>query len=129
MQDIITKIVAEQAALLIVAFVTTSLGAAGTFAMAQLGRLLGERRTAILNEKLGSAISRATAEAVKAGLTGETAEAWIADYLRQTMAGTVAKLKATDAGIAKRISAQMAQDQLANALTRAGVPVLDAVRR
>lgn len=120
MQDIIATIVAQEMATMIVAAVLSAMGTAGAFALAQLTRLLGEKRTALLSENLGKAIDRVKADAADKGLTGEAAKAYIADYLKQTMTGTIAKLKATDEDLARRITAQMAQDALTQALRKAG---------
>lgn len=109
MQDIITAIVAEQLTEIIIALAIAGVGAAGTFAMAQLTRLLGEKRAKILNEKLGEAIERAKAGAEAQGLTGDSARSWITGYVKQTMAGTIRKLKATDSDLAKRVLTQTAQ--------------------
>ena len=109
MQDIIAAILAEQMAEIIVATVLSAMGAAGAFALAQLTRLLGEQRTALLSKNLGAAIDRVKADAAVKGLTGETAKVYIADYLKQTMSGTLKKLKATDEDLGRRITAQIAQ--------------------
>ncbi|WP_191569191.1 hypothetical protein [Paracoccus yeei] len=109
MQDIIATILAEQMAEIIVATVLGAMAAVGTFTLAQLNRFLGEKRTALLSEKLGAAIDRAKADAAVKGLTGETAKVYIADYLKQTMSGTLKKLKASDEDLGRRIAAQIAQ--------------------
>lgn len=108
MQDIITTIVAQQLAEWIIALVIAALGTAGTFAMAQLTRLLGEKRAAEVRAMLDDAIRRAIEAARAKGLDGAQAEAWVQDYIRTTMRGTLAKLKATDRDLAKRVGAQMA---------------------
>ncbi|GHG11226.1 hypothetical protein [Paracoccus aerius] len=109
MQDIITAIIAEQLTEIIITLALAGISAAGTFAMVQLTRLLGEKRTKILSDKLGDAIERAKADAEAKGLNGEQAKAWIMGYVKQTMTGTIRKLKASDGDLAKRISAQSAQ--------------------
>ena len=109
MQDIITAIIAEQLTEIIITLALAGISAAGTFAMVQLTRLLGEKRTKILSDKLGDAIERAKADAEAKGLNGDQAKAWIMAYVKQTMAGTIRKLKAPDSDLAKRISAQTAQ--------------------
>lgn len=48
---------------------------------------------------------------VPAATPGKELEAWIADCVRQTMTGTIRKLKATDSDLGKRISPQVAQDR------------------
>lgn len=132
MQDIVTTIAAQYVAEMAFALVLSALGAAGSFVMVQGARLLGEKRMALLSDKLTPAIERAKAAAEKQGLTGDALEAWVVGYLKQTMTGTVRKLKASDADLAKRVAGQVAQaapDLLADALKKAGIPVLDAVRR
>lgn len=131
MQDIVTTIAAQYVAEMAFALVLSALGAAGSFVMVQGARLLGEKRMALLSDKLTPAIERAKAAAEKQGLTGDALEAWVVSYLKQTMTGTVRKLKASDADLAKRVAGQVAQaapDVLAGALKKAGNPVLDAVR-
>lgn len=124
MQDIITAIVAQQLAEILIALAIAALGGAGTFAMAQLTRLLGEKRMKLLNDKLGDAIERGLADAASKGLTGEAAKAWAEDYIRQTLSGAVRKLNATDADLAKRVSAQAAQ---ASALEK-GIAIGKAIK-
>lgn len=124
MQDIITAIVAQQLAEILIALAIAALGATGTFAMAQLTRLLGEKRMKLLNDKLGDAIERGLADAASKGLTGEAAKAWAEDYIRQTLSGAVRKLNATDADLAKRVSAQAAQ---ASALEK-GIAIGKAIK-
>lgn len=120
MQDIIATIVAQEMATIIVAAVASIVGTACAWTLAQLGRFLDEKRMALLNEQLGGAIERVKADAEAKGLTGESAKAYIAGYLKQTMAGKLAKLKATDEGLSRRITAQMARDALAQAVRKAG---------
>ena len=107
--DIITAIIAEQLTEVIITLALAGIGAAGTFALAQLTRLLGEKRARLLSDKLGDAIERAKADAESKGLNGDKAKAFITAYVKQTMAGTLRKLKASDGDLAKRVSAQSAQ--------------------
>ena len=133
MQDIVTTIAAQYVAEMAFALVLSALGAAGSFVMVQGARLLGEKRMALLSNKLTPAIERAKAAAEKQGLTGDALEAWVVSYLKQTMTGTVRKLKASDADLAKRVAGQVAQakakeaagaavDALSDALRKAGLP-------
>ena len=109
MDNIIIAIIAEQITEIIITLALAGISAAGTFAMVQLTRLLGEKRTKILSDKLGDAIERAKADAEAKGLSGDQARAWIMAYVKQTMAGTIRKLRASDGDLAKRVSAQSAQ--------------------
>ncbi len=133
MQDIVTTIAAQYVAEMAFTLVLSALGAAGSFVMVQGARLLGEKRMALLSNKLTPAIERAKAAAEKQGLTGDALEAWVVSYLKQTMTGTVRKLKASDADLAKRVAGQVAQakvkeatgaavDALSDALRKAGLP-------
>ena len=132
MQDIIATLAAQYLAETIFALATAAIGAAGAFALAQLTRLLGEKRMALLSEKLTGPIQRAQAAAEMQGLTGERLEAYIIASIKQTMAGTIRKLRATDDDLSKRVLGQVAasgSEALAGALARRGVPAFDAVVR
>lgn len=117
MQDIIANIAAQQLAEIIIALALGVVSAAGTFALAQLTRLLGQKRIATLREMLTPAIDRALAQAREQGLDEERARQWATDYLKQTMGGTLSKLKASDDDLAKRVAAQAATS-LADAIGR-----------
>ena len=92
------------------ALVVSLLGVAGTFALAKLTRLLGEKRVAALREMLTPAIERAIAQAQVEGLTGQAAQEWVTDYVRQTMADTLRKLEATARDLSKRVAAELAEN-------------------
>lgn len=124
MQDIITAIIAEQLTEIIITLALAGISAAGTFAMVQLTRLLGEKRAKLLNEKLGAAIERAKADGEAQGLTGDRLKQWIAASVKQTMAGTIRKLRATNGDLAKRIAGQTAQ---ASALEK-GIAIGKAIK-
>lgn len=108
MQDIIATIAAEQIAEIVVTLVIAASGAAGTIALAQLSRWLGEKRTAALRDMLTPAIERGIAQARERGLTEDALRDWTANYVKQTMGGTLSKLKASDGDLRKRVAAQAA---------------------
>lgn len=91
--DIIADIATQQAAEIAVTFAFAAAGAAGTFALAQLSRWMGEKRIAILREMLTPAIDRAIAQARAKGLSEASVHEWAVAYIKRTMGGTIKKLK------------------------------------
>jgi len=94
---------------LIFEMVFIALAGVATWAMNTLRQKLGAERAAVLRRALDEALDRAIDKYREKGLSDGNLAHAVGGYLQDTMADTLAALKATPETLAERVSAQIAQ--------------------
>ncbi|SHI91327.1 hypothetical protein [Wenxinia saemankumensis] len=106
--DILTPIIAQEAAALIVGLVYTLLTALAGLALDQARRWFGAETVAKASAAITPAIERAIARAEAAGLSGESLQREAQAYLERTMTDTLRRLRPKPGDLRQRIEAQLA---------------------